>query len=81
MMFCKAPVSFRSGVQNLTAMSTMEAELVAGALAMKEVVFCSNILIEVDFGKEFEFHHISTMQRHFMSSGIALTALVRNTSR
>ena len=80
-MFCKAPVSFRSGVQNLTAMSTMEAELVAGALAMKEVVFCSNILIEVDFGKEFEFRHISTMQRHFMSSGIALTALVRNTSR
>ena len=32
----------------------MEAELVAGALAMKETVFCSNMLIELGFGKEFE---------------------------
>ena len=38
----RAPVSFKSGVQSLTAMSTMEAELVASALAMKEAVFCSN---------------------------------------
>ena len=34
-------------------MSTMEAELVASALAMKEVVFCSNMLTELGFGKEF----------------------------
>ena len=54
MMFCKAPVSFRSGVQSLTAMSTMEAELVAAALAIKEAVFCSNMLIELGFGKEVE---------------------------
>ena len=54
MMFCKAPVSFRSGVQSLTAMSTMEAELVAGALAMKEAVFRSNMLILLGFGKKFE---------------------------
>ena len=32
----------------------MGAELVAGALAMKEAVFRSNMLIELDFGKEFE---------------------------
>ena len=32
----------------------MEAELVAGALAMKEAVFCSNMLIELGFGNEFE---------------------------
>ena len=32
----------------------MEAELVAGALAMKETVFCSNMLIELGFGNEFE---------------------------
>ena len=54
MMFCKAPVSFRSGVQSLTAMSTMEAELVAAALAIREAVFCSNMLIELGFGKEVE---------------------------
>ena len=34
--------------------STMEAELVAAALAIKEAVFCSNMLIELGFGKEVE---------------------------
>ena len=54
MMLSRAPVSFKSGVQSLTAMSTMEAELVDSALAMKEAVFCSNVLTELEFGKEFE---------------------------
>ena len=54
MMLSKAPVSFTSGVQGLTAMSTMEAELVASVLAMKEAVFCLNMLTELGFGKEFE---------------------------
>ena len=35
-------------------MSTMEAELVASALAMTEAVFCSNMLTELGFGTEFE---------------------------
>ena len=52
-MLANAPMSFRSGLQSLTAMSTMEAELVASALAMKETVFCSNMLMELGFGKEF----------------------------
>ena len=43
-LMCKAPISFKTGQQSLTAMSTMEAELVAGALAMKEAVFCSNMM-------------------------------------
>ena len=43
-MLANAQMSFRSGLQGLTAMSTMEAELVASALAMKEAVFCSNML-------------------------------------
>ena len=34
-------------------MSTMEAELVASALAMKHAVFCSNMMTEIGFGKEF----------------------------
>ena len=33
-----APVSFKVGLQGLTAQSTMEAELVDAALAMKEVL-------------------------------------------
>ena len=49
----RAPVSFESGVQSLTAMSTMKADLVASALAMKEVVFGSNKMTELGFGKEF----------------------------
>ena len=52
-MMSRAPVSLKSGVQSLTAMSTMEAELVASALAMKEAVFCSNKMTELGFGKEF----------------------------
>ena len=49
----KAPVSFKSGLQSLTAMSTMEAELVAAAFAMKEVIFCTNMMTELGFGSEF----------------------------
>ena len=52
-MLANAPLSIKSGLQGPTAMSTMEAELVASALAMKEAVFCSNMLTELGFGKEF----------------------------
>ena len=52
-MLSKAPISFKSGIQSLTAMSTMEAELVASALAMKESVFCSNMMTELGFGQQF----------------------------
>ena len=53
MMMAKAPVSFKSGLQSLTAMSTMEAELVAAALAMKSGIFCTNIMTELGFRSEF----------------------------
>ena len=52
-MLCDAPTGIKSGLQGLTAMSTMEAELVASVLAMKEAVFCSNMLTELRFGKDF----------------------------
>ncbi|CAB1099735.1 unnamed protein product [Ectocarpus sp. CCAP 1310/34] len=51
-MLCDAPMAFKSGLQSLTTQSTMEVELVAAALAIKEAVFCSNILTELGFGKE-----------------------------
>ena len=47
------PVSFKVGLQGLTAQSTMEAELVAAALTMKEAVFCSNMTKELGFGMRF----------------------------
>ena len=53
MMMAKAPVSFKSGLQSLTAMLTMEAELVAAALAIKEELFCTNMMTELGFGSEF----------------------------
>ena len=53
MMMAKAPVSFKSGLQSLTAMSTMEAELVAATLAMKKVIFCINMMTELGFRSEF----------------------------
>ena len=50
-----ALVSFKvgGGLQGLTAQSTMEANLVAAALAMKEAVFCSNMIKELGFGTRF----------------------------
>ena len=53
-ILCRAPVSFKSEVQNLAAMSTMEAELVPPALAMKESVFCSTMLAALGFDEEFK---------------------------
>ena len=47
-------MSLKSGVQSLTAMSTIGAEVVSSALAMNEAVFFSNVLTELGFGKEFE---------------------------
>ena len=41
-------------MQGLTAQSTMEAELVAASLAMKEAVFCSNMMKELGFGTRFD---------------------------
>ena len=52
-MLANAPISFKVGLQGLTAQSTMEAELVAAALAMKEAVFCSNLTLELGFDKSF----------------------------
>ena len=52
-------------------MSTMEAELVASALAMKKAVFCSNMLTELGFGKEFEqvpLHIDNTATLHAISN-------------
>ena len=54
MMLSRAPVSFKSGVQILTAMSTMEVDLVASALGMNDAVFCSNMLTKLGFGNECE---------------------------
>ena len=49
-----APVIFKVGLQGLTAQSIMEAELVAATLAMKEAVFCSNMMKELGFGTRFD---------------------------
>ena len=47
------PISFKVGIQGLTAQSTMEAELVVVAVTMKEAVFCSNMMLELGFKEEF----------------------------
>ena len=49
-----APTIFKVRLQGLTAQSTMEAELVAAPLAMKdEAVFCSNTILGLGFGGSF----------------------------
>ena len=52
-MLCDAPMGFKSGLQGLTAMSTMKAGLVASALAMHEAIFTSNMITELGFIKNF----------------------------
>ena len=48
------PTIFKVGLQGLSAQSTMEAELVAAALAMEdEAVFCSNTMSGPGFGESF----------------------------
>ena len=53
-MLSNGPISFKVGIQGLTAQSTMEAKLVAAALTMKEAVFCSKMMLELDFRKGFD---------------------------
>ena len=53
-MVANALIIFKVGLQGQTVQSTMEAELVAAALAMKdEAVFCSNMMSELGFGESF----------------------------
>ncbi|CAM9650575.1 unnamed protein product, partial [Sphacelaria rigidula] len=47
------PVSFKVGLRGRTVQSTMEAELVAGALAIEEAVYCSNMIIYMGCGSSF----------------------------
>ena len=54
MMMAKAPISFKAGLQTMTTMSAIQEELVAAAPAMKEIVFCSNMLTELGFEEEFK---------------------------
>ena len=49
-----APIIFKVELQGLTAQPTMESELVAAALTMKEeAVFCSNMMSKLGFGESF----------------------------
>ena len=41
-------------MQGLSAQSIMETELAAAALVMKEAVFCSNVMKELEFGARFD---------------------------
>lgn len=42
------------GLQWPTAQSTTKAELVAAALAIKDVIICSNVTRELEFGTSLE---------------------------
>ena len=52
-MHANGPISFKVGLQSPTAQSTMEAELVAAATAMKELLFCRNMMMEFGFTEGF----------------------------
>ena len=52
-MLSNGPISFKVGIQGLTAQYVLEVELVATVLTMKEAVFCSNMMLELGFKEEF----------------------------
>ena len=54
MMMSNGPVSLKVGLQGITAQSTMEAGLIVPALAMKETVYCANMMRELGFGVTFK---------------------------
>ena len=49
-----APVRFKVGLRGPTAQFTMEAEVVAAALATKKAVFCPNMMNSLGFGTRFD---------------------------
>ena len=54
MTVANAPIIFKVELQDLAVQPTMEAELVAAALTMKEeAVFCSNMMSELGFDESF----------------------------
>ena len=48
-MLANGPISFKVGLQSLSAQSTMKAKVIAAATAMKESLFCRNIMMELGF--------------------------------
>ena len=48
-----APIIFKVGLKRLTVQSTVELELVAVALIMKEAVFSSNMNLKLGFNESF----------------------------
>ena len=52
-MLAKGPIRFKTGLQSLTAQWTMEAELVAVAIAIKESLFCINVMMKLGFTEGF----------------------------
>ncbi|CAM9119850.1 unnamed protein product [Ascophyllum nodosum] len=52
-MLAHGPISFKVGLQSLSAQSTLEVELVAAAITMKESLFCRNVMTELGFTEGF----------------------------
>ena len=52
-MVAKTPISLRPRLQGRTILSTMEADLVAAALVMKEAVLFSNMVLDLGFYESF----------------------------
>ena len=46
-MLANEPISSKVELQSLIVQSTMEAELMAAAIAMKELLFCSNLMMKL----------------------------------
>ena len=59
-MLAGRPLSFKIALQNVTAQSTLEVELISMAHASKEAVHLSNMMAELGFGKLLMYRFFAT---------------------
>ena len=55
MMMSEGHESFKIDMQELPTRSSTEAQLVAGALAMRKVLLCQNMMTDLGFKEDFKF--------------------------
>lgn len=53
-MMAGGSLIFKAAFQNVTAKSTMEAELISMALASKQAIYVSNMMTELGLGQLFD---------------------------
>ena len=71
-MVANDPSNLNECLKNLTSQFAMDAELLVAGSTMKEAVICSNVMMELDFEKQFSSVRLyldSTLTLHVVGNG------------